>query len=621
MKILLWIIGSLAALVIAAAVLIPLILDEQKLIELAARQVEEQSGVKVTVDGEASLSLFPRVALTTSDVTVQMPDKGPRVEANFLQAGVALMPLLRRSVEMDSITVQGLTVTSIAVDDAAARVAEMDTSTLSAAELDAFYAARERAREAAAAQASLEVLTAPLALEVGQLNLEDIRLRTVDSDGALISELQLKYLTASDLNTAGRAIPITGEVLISGAETGDSVRVTLEGQATIDQNSGQATLSAFDVVVEGATVDPLRVLASGEADLSTQVAQLDITLSSGTLSGDGTVRYASFESPMIDATLALTELNPALLLLAGPEAASAPREDAADAGEGAAETALPLHTLRLIDTRAQLTIDSVILEGHRLEDVEASLRVVDGMATLKPVTATLHGGDIDFEAVFNGRYNTARVRSSGGIRGMDVGQAVAAMEIAMGASGSAELTWSVEGEGRSSEALVQSLQGPIDFSTDDITLQGIAMERMFCRGIALVNQESLVAEFPEDTTFQALSAKVQLQEGVATLAPLTATLPAVRLNGNGALDLESQRLQASLRAQLSPQLGEIDPACRVNERYAEIRWPVECRGTLADDPASWCNVNTTEIVKDLAENEAKRKVKEEAGKLLNKLFD
>jgi uncharacterized protein involved in outer membrane biogenesis len=202
-----------------------------------------------------------------------------------------------------------------------------------------------------------------------------------------------------------------------------------------------------------------------------------------------------------------------------------------------------------------------------------------------------------------------------------VGRAVAAMEMPMGASGSADLTWSLQGEGRSAGALTQSLQGPIDFSTDDITLKGIAMERMLCKGIALVNQESLVAEFPADTTFEALSAKIQLQQGTARLNPLTATLPAVSLSGTGALDLESQRLQASLRAQLSPELGEVDPACRVNERYAEIRWPVECRGTLADDPASWCNVNTTEIVKDLAENEAKRKVKEQAGKLLNKLFD
>ncbi|MEM9313184.1 MAG: AsmA family protein, partial [Pseudomonadota bacterium] len=74
------------------------------------------------------------------------------------------------------------------------------------------------------------------------------------------------------------------------------------------------------------------------------------------------------------------------------------------------------------------------------------------------------------------------------------------------------------------------------------------------------------------------------------------------------------------RAQLADGLGELDPACRINERYAELRWPVECKGNLSGDPGDWCGVNATEIVKDLAEGELKRKAGEEAGRLLKNLF-
>jgi uncharacterized protein involved in outer membrane biogenesis len=622
MKVLLWIVGAIAALVIAAALLIPMLVNEQELIELAARKVESQSGVKIAVTGDASLSLFPKVALTTSGVTVQMPDNGARIEANYLQAGVALLPLLRSSVEMDSITVDGVTITTVAEDAEAARVAELDTSNLSPAELDAFYAAREQAREAGAAQARLEAAAAPLALEVGELTLREVKLRTVDDNGELISELEIRFFTALDLNTAGRPVPLSAQISLTGADAGPPIMVTLEGQARIDAEGGKSTLSDFNVVVEGATPDPVQLVANGTTAMNEQTANLDLSLKIGDLTGSGTVRYSGFESPMIDARLALTRLDPALLVLAGPEAAAsaAENEGAGDAGS-AEDVPLPLHSLRMIDTRAQLSIDTVVLEGHKLKDVEATLRVVDGVATLKPVTATLHGGEIAFEAVLNGRYNTARVRTEGGVKGLDVAQAVAVMETPMAARGTADLTWSIQGSGRTTGDLTKSLNGPIDFTTADITLEGLAMEQMLCKGIALVIQESLVAEFPTDTRFEALAAKIQLADGVATLDPLTATLPAVSLSGTGALSLETQRLQASLRAQLSEKLGEMDPACRVNERYTDLRWPVECKGTLADDPASWCGVDTTEIVKDLAENEAKRKVKDEAGKLFKKIFE
>lgn len=616
MKFLLWVIGVPLVLLLLAVVLLPVLVNEEALIELAAEKIEAQSGVRIAVSGDASLSLFPRVALSTSDVSIQLPDDGARIEADYLQAGVALMPLLRRSVEMDSITIDGLTVTQVANDATAAKTAELDTSTMSPQELDAFYAARAAARDDAASKLAGEALAAPLALEVGELSLRNIRARTVDDNGELISEFELKYLTASDLNTAGRAIPLTASIVLPGETPEDSIEVTIEGSAALEGNS--ATLADISIIVEGATPDPVLLSASGEAALDTGIANLELALSIGSLSGEGTVRYASYESPMIDAVLSLTELNPALLILAGPEAVEAAAKS--DSVDSDGDMPLPLHALRMIDTRAQLSIETVVLNAHRLENVQAQLRINDGIATLSPVTATVHGGEIAFEMVLNGRYNTAQMRTEGAVTALDVGQAVSAMEVGVAASGSADLTWSLTSSGKSSGELTQSLNGPIDFTTADITLQGFAMEEMFCRAIAFVNQGSLTAEFPVDTQFDALSAKIQLTNGVATLDPLTAALPAVSLGGTGIVNLDSQDLQASFRAQISPELGELDPACRINERYAELRWPVECRGSLAGDPAEWCDVNTTEIVKDLAESEVKRKVGQEAGRFLKKLL-
>jgi uncharacterized protein involved in outer membrane biogenesis len=274
----------------------------------------------------------------------------------------------------------------------------------------------------------------------------------------------------------------------------------------------------------------------------------------------------------------------------------------------------------MIDTRAQLKIDKVVVDAHVLEEVDARLRIVDGVATLDPVSAKLHGGNIVFEAVLNGRYNVAELSTDGSITGFDVAQATAALDAGVGASGTAELTWNLTGSGATSDAMTGSLAGPVRFDTKDITIEGIGLEQMTCKAVALVNQEALSAEFPADTKFQALSADVNISEGVARLEPLTAQLTAVSLTGNGNFNMGSGDLRASLRAQLSEELGEVDPACRINERYTELRWPVECEGNVAGDPAEWCGIDVTEIVKELAEGEIKRKVTDEAGRLFNKLL-
>lgn len=620
MRVLLWIVGVVVLLVVGAALLLPRLLDSRELVTLAAEKIKTQTGVELIVNGTASLSLFPEVAIGASQVIVQMPDGGPRIEADTVEAGVALLPLFSNSVEVDSITVAGLTVTSVVSEEeaAAARATEFDTSTLSPAELDAFYAARAQARKAGASDAAA-ALAAPLALNVGQLTLRDIRMRSVDGNGDPVSELLLKQLTGSDLNTAGRPIPLTAQLVIPGASDDDSIDVTLEGSAMVNLEAEVATLTDFHVLVNGATPDPVRLTLNGDAALGEQSADLRIELEIGDMRGDGTLRYDNFGSPMIDADLKLTELNPALLVLAGPDAAAAADTDGED--DAAGDAPLPLHALRMIDTRAKLAIDSVVLDAHRLENVNATLRVVDGVADLKPVTATLHGGQIEFQATFNGRYNTARLSSIGAVKQVDIAEAMAAMESGVKASGSADLTWTLNASGGTQGELLQTLSGPIDFTTADITLHGFGLERSFCRAVALVNQQSLTAEFADDTAFRALSAKVQLDNGVATLDPLTATLPAIALSGDGNLGLETQDLRATLRARIDPTLAELDPACKIDERYTQIDWPLECRGNLAGDPADWCTVDTAEIVKELAKNEAEEKVKKKAGKLLKKLID
>ena len=99
------------------------------------------------------------------------------------------------------------------------------------------------------------------------------------------------------------------------------------------------------------------------------------------------------------------------------------------------------------------------------------------------------------------------------------------------------------------------------------------------------------------------------------------------MSGKGAASLRDLNFQLGLTATISEELQDLDSACRVEERYRAIDWPIKCAGNLSGDYANSCAIDLESILKQLLENEAKSKLQKQADKLgekagnaLKKLF-
>jgi uncharacterized protein involved in outer membrane biogenesis len=400
------------------------------------------------------------------------------------------------------------------------------------------------------------------------------------------------------------------------------INLGFDGSMIVAQHLQLVELESSSIEVTGVTAQPLRVELSGPVDIANQLADMQLVIMQGETRGEGSVRYASFESPQIEAKLQLNRFNPALLALAGPEAAaSAGDQPAAESPQGdSGDTPLPLDALRSIDTRARLQIDEATFDGHTIRNLKANLRAKEGDIRLTGLKGQLHGGQLDLSARFNARHNSAKLTLKGGLNKLDIATALAAMEAEPLMTGTASMDLTLKSGGRTSNELIQALRGPVTLTTDQVVLKGMALEKTLCRAVALANQESLSASFPDDSALRDLSADIEVRDGKARLNPLRVDLDGAALRGKGNFDLLSQEFKADFDAILSPELSEMDPACEVNERYTAVEWPVECRGSASGDPGDWCSVDTEDILEQLAKNEAKRKVKKEAGKLVEKLF-
>ena len=108
-KFLLYLILIPVILLVAAAVLVPIFLDKDKVLELAATTLHEETGATLTVDGETDLSIFPSIGVSMAGAAITMPGKQqPDLQARSLKIGVQLVPLFSGRVEIDTIELEGL---------------------------------------------------------------------------------------------------------------------------------------------------------------------------------------------------------------------------------------------------------------------------------------------------------------------------------------------------------------------------------------------------------------------------------------------------------------------------------------------------------------------------------
>ena len=102
----------LLLLVLAAAVLIPRLLDKDKVLQLATEALHEHTGATLRVDGDARLSVFPTLGIALSDAAITLPEKQQadlrNLRVGTLQIGVQFLPLLRGQVELDTVVLDGV---------------------------------------------------------------------------------------------------------------------------------------------------------------------------------------------------------------------------------------------------------------------------------------------------------------------------------------------------------------------------------------------------------------------------------------------------------------------------------------------------------------------------------
>ena len=575
MLVVLYVVGALIALVVVGLVLLPMFIDEQAVINLAQQQFKEATAGELVVEGNVDLGLFPELKLNLGNTTIDLPPQtgdGSRllVTAQEVDIGLSVLAILTGSDE------------------------------------------------------------------VGDVRLSGADVQLMDNTGALQTQLTITDLVAQGLNMAGQPIGLNGVLAVNADPQSEPIQIRFDGAVRVPSTFDQVTLDGFSTEIIGALNGPVKTELSGTAKLSPLSADLDLNVNSPGGVIDADLNYNVAASPQIDLDfrserLDLDRLQPANQTddTGGESATQSTPTTPDDAPTSPAPPPLPLPVGPLKDLDMQLTISagSLISAGQTVTNAQLLLLVVDGISDLEYLRGTLHEGQLDTQLTVDVRQPTVKVALAGGLKGVELNSLLTSLEKPNTAAGYVDMEWGIDTAGTSTQALQEGLDGELNVNGRNVEITSVSAQALLCTAVAQIQQTTLTQTFPETTKVSALDMKVRFEDGQARLAPLNLGTPGVALTGVGTASLASLDFAATLEAQVNKELEAIDPACRIDDRYAGLDLPVNCAGNLADETGNLCRVDVEAFALQLLEREARSKFAKEADKLgekagnaLKKLF-
>ncbi len=269
LKILGGLVGVLVLLVVAAAIIIPLVVDPNDFREEISAKAKEETGRDIVIAGDLDLSVFPWLALEVNDLRV--PD--PTSDAAFAslenaRIGVRLMPLLRQQVQVGVIEVTGLKVNLVREADGTANWDDFADDSAPATPAEPGTAPESRP---AAARADVFP-------EVEGIRIRDASVRYVDKATAEDYTVTVPNFTIGRL-ALDTAVPIQARVVAEIAEPAVTLDTNFSATMTLTKGGEAVSLRSLTTDLD-ASGEPVR---GGRRRVSFAASTFDVDMAEGTL--------------------------------------------------------------------------------------------------------------------------------------------------------------------------------------------------------------------------------------------------------------------------------------------------------------------------------------------------
>ncbi len=585
------VVGVILVLFIAAAILLPLLIDPNDYKQELADQVKEHTGRDLRIDGDIELSVFPWIGIKLGKVTLSNAagfDNPVFAGTDKVSIRIKLLPLFSKRLEMDTVTVHGLTLNL--ARDANGHNNWDDLAKAGGAEPSA---------STSTDTPSVSDGQAAVALAIGGLDIDDANLSWIDASQNQRFEIANLSVTTGAIG-AGEPVDLKIALDIQAGEPAIDSHVTVEG--LLDYNAADKSLlvDELQVVIEDlklsgrirvsnidtapstdgtisiAEFNPKKLLDSlsmeapqtNDPDALTRVSleaairanaerlvvnPLTIRIDDSTLSGE--ISLPDLKSQALRFDLALDAIDVDRYLApekntSGNTAASTTASTtAATPGAAVAATEVPTEALRKLDAVGRMKIGKLKITKLNLSAVDMSVKAKNGLIKLHPLGANLYNGTYRGNIVVDARGKTPRVTVDENLLGVLAGPLLKDLNGHDTITGAGNVNVALQTVGASAEEVKKNLNGSADFAFTKGAINGVNIAGMIREAYARIKGTELPAEEVEQKTdFSELRGSLHIVNGIASNNDFTAMTPLLRINGKGTANLPAQTMDYRIKA-------------------------------------------------------------------------
>jgi len=285
---------------------------------------------------------------------------------------------------------------------------------------------------------------------------------------------------------------------------------------------------------------------------------------------------------------------------------------AKDAKEPPAE--IPVELLRKLNARGQLTVGEAIFAGMKFTKLRLGVNSRDGKARFYPSEASMYGGQYRGDIGIDSTGKVARVTLDEHVSSVNFAPLFKDLFESNRVSGKGSANIKLAGTGRTTDDIMKTLAGAVDFNVADGALEGADLWYEIRRARAVLKQQAVPERpsGPPRTPFSALTGTGSMKDGVLTNNDLNVAMQYLKVTGQGNVDLPRNALDYRLVAAVLkiPREGA-DPTQMQDMVDAQI--PVKVTGSLSDP-------KVRPDLEGYLKGEAKKKVEEKIKDKLKDIF-
>jgi AsmA protein len=569
--------------------------------------VREHTGRTLTIEGDLSLSLWPRIGLAAGAAALSGPDgRGEAARIERGTAAVAIRPLFAGRLHVEALALRGLRLS------------------LGEAEAGGGWRLEDARLDAA-----------PIAdREPGRLSLEG-RLRGGDSG----SDLALELASAFVADRATTTVSLTDlKARLRGAMAGlAGVAISAGGQVKLDLAARTVVADTLSIDAMAAGGPTLSLAGSGRAAFSTESAEIALKGKLDEAPIELAAELSRFAPLSAQWSVAAGELDLDRLRakLAAVERATPPGKPPAERGMPAAGTATEpaagpgptapppagtpeqdaLPAIADADTRGSLKVERLRVAGLAIGSLAANLATGDGRIAVESLTGRLNGGALKASASMT----AAGHRLAGTLAGVDAGSLIRDASGRDPLDGRGDIRLDLSTRGLDGDTALRQLGGTASLALRDGAIKGVDLDRVMQQVRGALEGRLPVEGKPgpgDRTPFQALGANFRIAQGVATSDDLDFRADWLRATGGGRIDLPAQSLDWLVRATMTGTPGgAADPAAR-RDLLARLQGaPVPVRLSGRFDDLRY-RVDMKDLATTAVRKEVERRLAEKLGEKL-----